>query len=50
MLKRMIAAGSGPCNILFYLGESVGNMERIEALRDECAHKREKKPSGRMGF
>ncbi len=35
---------------LFYLGESVGNMERIEALRDECAHKREEKPSGRMGF
>ena len=35
---------------LFYLGDNVTNMDRIEALRDECARKKEEKAQGRVGF
>ena len=35
---------------LFYLGGDVTNTDRIEALRDECLHKKEEKGQGRVGF
>lgn len=35
---------------LFYLGDEVSNMDRIEALREECARKKEGMGHGRIGF
>lgn len=35
---------------LFYLDGDVSNMERINALRDECLRKKDEKVSGKIGF
>ena len=35
---------------MFYLGDEATNMDRIEALKDECLRKREEKLQGSIGF
>ena len=35
---------------MFYLGDEVTNMDRIEALKDECSRKKEEKPQRHVGF
>ena len=35
---------------MFYLGDEATNMDRIEALKDECLRKKEEKPQGSIGF
>ena len=35
---------------MFYLSDEATNMDRIEALKDECLRKKEEKPQGSIGF
>ena len=35
---------------MFYLGDEATNLDRIEALKDECLRKKEEKPQGSIGF
>ena len=35
---------------MFYLGGDATNMDRIEALKDECSRKKEEKPESSVGF